>query len=221
MKYLGPTQSGSEAGVTYSRNRFGQYVRRRAVPVQPRTPSQVVQRGRMSTNSAAWRALTSTQRAGWTSLGGDISRDDSLGQSYTFNGFMAYCSVNNNNLDAGNAIVSDAPALATPADVLTATVTATSGGSPALSIAYTATPLPTGTKLFVYASPPVSAGRTFNGDYRLVFVSAAAAASPANILSVYIAKFGALVAGTKIFFQLQTYFGGFRSGPFLVSSVVA
>lgn len=218
MKFLGPTSSGSDGGTTWSRNRFGQYTRRRAVPVQPRTPSQLNQRARMSLNAAAWRALTDAQRAGWLSLGLMISRNDSLGQSYTLNGFGAYCSVNNNNLQAGNAAVSDAPAIVTPPDLLTATVTLTTA---AFSIAYTATPLAAGVRLFARCSPQQSAGRKFNGDYRLISVSAAAAASPLVILTPYTAKFGVPVVGNRIFMSLQTYQAGFLSSPFSVSQIVA
>jgi hypothetical protein len=218
MKYLGNTQSGSEGGTTASRNRYGQYLRRRAVPVQPRTPAQLNQRARMSTNAAAWRALTDAQRAGWSDLGSQITRSDSLGQSYTLNGFGAFCSVNNNLLDAGDSALTDAPPIITPPDLLTATVTLTAA---AFSIAYTATPLGAGIRLFTFASPQQSAGRKFNGDYRLTQISAAAAASPANILTAYTAKFGVPVVGNRIFLSLQTYKGGFKGAPFNVSQVVA
>lgn len=218
MKYLGPTQSGSADGTTASRNRFGQYMRRRAVPVQPRTTAQLNQRARLTTNAAAWRALTDAQRAGWTSLGLLITRTDSLGQTYDLTGFGAYCSVNNNRLDAGDAAVSDAPAIVTPADLLTATITLT-GAS--FSIAYTATPLAAGVRLFIRVSPQRSAGRKFNGDYRLIAVTAAAAASPANILTAYTAKFGAPVTGNRLFISLQTYQTGFLGSPFAVNQVVA
>lgn len=218
MKVLVPPQSGSMQGVTASRNRFGQYMRTRATPVQPRTVPQLNQRARMSTNAAAWRGLTDAQRAGWLSLGLGIARTDSLGQTYTLNGFMAFCSINNNKLDAGDAALTDAPAIVTPPDLLTATVTLTSA---AFSVAYTATPLAAGVRIFAWASPQQSAGRKFNGDYRLLSVTAAAAASPANILAVYTARFGVPVVGTRIFVSLETYQGGFKGSPFAVSQVVA
>lgn len=217
MKFLGDPRSGSYQGITSSRNRFGQYVRTRAMPVQPRTPAQLNQRARMTTNSAAWRDLTDGQRAGWLSLGLMISRTDSLGQTYTLNGFAAYCSVNNNNLDAGNAAVSNAPAITTPADLLTSTITLTAA---AFSIAYTATPLAAGVRLFIRCSPQQSAGRKFNGDYRLIAVTAAAAASPADILTAYTARLGVPVVGNRIFISLQTYETGFMGSPFNVSQVV-
>lgn len=218
MKVLTAPQSGSMAGTTASRNRFGQYLRSRATPVQPRTTFQLNQRARMSTNAAGWRALTDAQRAGWTDLGLSITRTDALGQSYTFNGFMAYCSINNNKLDAGDAVVTDAPAIVTPADLITATVTLT---SVAFSVAYTTTPLAAGVKLFIWVSPARSAGRKFNGDYRLLTVTAAAAASPANILAAYTARFGVPVTGTRIFMSFETYSGGFKGSPLNVSQVVA
>lgn len=218
MKYLGLTQSGSEGGTTASRNRFGQYFRRRAVPVQPSTPAQLVQRARMSTNAAGWRDLSDSQRAGWLSLGLQMVRTDSLGQQYDLNGFLAYCSVNNNNLDAGNAIVADAPALATPPQLLTATITLTAAS---FSVAYTATPLAAGQRLFIFCSPQQSAGRKFNADYRLIQVTAAAAASPANILAAYTARLGVPVVGNRVFLSLAVYEAGFIGSPFAVSQVVA
>lgn len=172
----------------------------------------------MVTNAAAWRGLTDAQRAGWTDLGGMISRTDSIGQSYTFNGFMAYCSVNNNKLDAGDSAVSDAPAIVTPGDLISATITLT---AVAFSVAYTATPLAANTRLYIFTSPQQSAGRNFNGDYRLLSVTAAAAASPANILAAYTARFGVPVVGNRIFLSLTTYKGGFKGSPFNVSQVVA
>ncbi len=218
MKFLDVPQSGSVAATTHSRNRYGQYTRNRSIPVNPNTTYQSQMRARLGDNSQAWRALTDAQRAGWASLGASITRTDALGQTYTLTGQQAYCMVNNNNLDAGNAVVSAAPALVSPTGLLTATVTTTGG---TLSLAYTATPLAAGNRLFVFASPQRSAGRTFEGDYRLIFVSAAAAVSPANILSAYTARLGAPVVGNKIFFSCVVYDAGFLSAPLNTSVVVS
>lgn len=68
------------------------------------------------------------------------------------------------------------------------------------SIAFTATPLAASTKLVVYASPQQLPGVQYIKPslLRKVFTSAAAAASPANILLSYTGIFGTLVAGRKI-----------------------
>lgn len=218
VKILDVPRSGSYQGITSSRNRNGQYVRTRATPVNPNSTQQGVVRARMSANAAAWRALTGAQRAGWTDLGLSMNRTDSLGQNYNLTGFQAYCSVNNNNVAAGNAVVADAIALVTPPALLTATITLTAA---AFSIAYTATPLAAGTRLFTFASPQRSAGRTFESDLRLLAVSAAAAASPANVYAAYVAKFGVPIVGNRIFLALVTYASGFQSGPLSTSAVVA
>lgn len=218
MKILDVPQSGSVAGVTSSRNRWGQYRRTRATPVNPNTDAQGEIRGRLAVNAAAWRDLTSAQRAGWASLGSGLTRTDSLGQTQTLSGFGAYCSINGNNLNAGNAAVADAPGVVSPEGLLTVTITLTNASA---SVAYTATPLPTGARLFVYMSPQRSAGRSFESDYRLIHVSAAAAASPANVLAEYTARFGAPVTGNRIFFRFRVYLTGFLSGPLDVSQVVA
>jgi hypothetical protein len=218
MKVLTVPSSGSLAGQTASRNRFGQYLRSRAIPVNPNTASQGAVRSRLAANSAAWRGLTSGQRAGWTDLAASLVRSDSLGQSNPMQGNQAYISVNNNRVAVGLTPVSDAPAISTPVSLLTVTVTLTNAS---FSIAYTATPLAAATYLMVFASPQRSAGRSYESDYRLIKVSAAAAASPLVVLTEYTAKFGAPVTGQRIFLSLVTTTLGFESGPFNTSSVVA
>jgi hypothetical protein len=218
MKILDVTQSGSLGGNTSSHNRYGQYRRRRATPVNPRSTSQGVVRARMSLNAAAWRTLTDNQRAGWRDLGAEITRSDSMGQTHTMTGFNCYCMVNNNKLAAGDSVLTDAPAVTTPTPPTTVTITLTSA---ALSVAYTPTPLAAGTRLFTYCSGQLSAGRLFNKNVRLLAVSAAAAASPANLFAAYSAKFGVPVTGQRVFFSFKLYLGGFLSGPLAVSQVIA
>jgi hypothetical protein len=218
MKILDVPRSGSYGGVTSSRNRNGQYVRTRATPVNPRSMAQVAARTRQTVNAAAWRALTAGQRAGWLSLGAEMSRTDSLGQAYSLTGFQAYCSVNNILSVSGSALISDAPALATPAGLLTMTLTLTSA---AFSVAYTTTPLAAGVKAIIRVSPQRSAGRNFEADFRVLTVTAAAAASPVNILSAYTAKFGVPVTGNKIFVSVSNSISGFESPALIVGQVVA
>ena len=175
-------------------------------------------RARLSVNAAAWRTLTDTQRAGWASLGQSMTRTDSLGTTYTFTGFMAFCSVNNNLAAAGDSTISAAPAISTPVQLSTTTITLTAA---AVSVTYAATPLGAGARIFAYASHPVSPGKIFNKNFRLVQVSAAAAASPLVLSTAYIARFGAPVVGQRVFFSFRTYAAGFLSGPKDVSQVVA
>lgn len=218
MKMLDVPQSGSIAGVTSSRNRFGQYKRTRAIPVNPNSAKQALARSRFASMSEGWRGLTAVQREGWDSLGLSIQRTDALGQNYTLTGLQAYILVNTNNVDAGDAVVDDAPAIVSPVALLTLTPTVSGA---AFSVAYTATPLGAGARAFLYVSPQRSAGRQFEADLRLLQVSAAAAASPIDAFAAYQARFGTPVAGNRIFTSVQVFQGGFLSAPILASAVVS
>lgn len=218
MKILDVPRSGSYQGITSSRNRYGQYVRTRATPVNPASSFQMAVRARLGTNASNWRDLTTAQRYGWGTLGGQIVRNDSLGQAYTLTGFQAYCLVNNNNLAAGNAVVPDAVLYATPDQIASLTPTATTS---TFSVAFTVTPLGTGERIFVSASPQRTAGRSFEGDFRLISVSAAAGTSPVNIFAAYQARFGSPITGNRIFVSVQRYLSGFLSLPIDTSIIVA
>lgn len=218
MKILDVPQSGSVAGTTSSRNRFGQYRRTRAIPVNPASSFQLTQRARLGGNAAAWRALTSAQRAGWNDMALSLTFTDALGSSYSPTGFNAYVSVNNNQLDAGNAVLADAPAIVTPVALSFGAITLTAA---AFSIIYAVTPLPAGNRCFTYVSAQQSAGRSFNADFRLLQVSAAAAASPVNAYAAYVARFGLPVVGNRIFVRIRCYSGGFLSASAGTSQVVA
>lgn len=218
MKILDVPQSGSVAGVTSSRNRFGQYRRTRAQPVNPSTSFQTAVRARMQTNADAWKALTATQRVGWNDFGLNFARSDSLGQTYNLTGFQAYCSVNNNKLAAGDVVLSDPPVYAPPAPLTSITPTATSAS---LSLAYLPTPMAAGARVFWSLSPMRSAGRTYESDLRLVNVTAAAAASPSNLLASYQARFGNPVTGARVFISAQVYLNGLVSDPISTSIVVS
>jgi len=218
MKILDIPQSGSVAGVTSSRNRFGQYRRSRAIPVNPNTGPQGTVRARLGNNAAGWRTITAAQRAGWIDLANAFTRTNSLGETYSMTGFQCYCLINNNNQAAGNAVVADCPALVTPGTLLTAVVTLTAA---AFSVAYTTTPLAAGVRLFSYVSLQRSAGRNFEGDFRLLAVSAAAAASPAVLTTAYTTRFGVPIVGNRIFMAFRLYQTGWLGAPLTMSQVVA
>lgn len=218
MKILDVPRSGSYGGITSSRNAFGQYVRTRATPVQPRSESQLGVRARLSRTSSAWRALADGVRAGWASLGLSMRRTDALGQSYTLSGFQAHGAVNNVLAVAGLAMVDDAPALVTP-DAPTNIALAIDPGT--FDVTFAPTPVPADTYLFLRVSPQRSAGRNFEGDLRFLASTAPAGASPTDLLAAYTAKFGAPVEGNKIFVSATFMRGGFESAPFLASAVVA
>lgn len=185
-------------GVVFTKGRTGAAIRRKVSPIQPRTQAQRNVRSNFTGFSKAWGGtLTSTQRAGWDSLATTYPRRDVFGQTKVLTGLQMYQSCNRNLESAGEAAIDDAPLSLACGAPGTLTLTATAG-TPALSVAV-ATAAAANEKALVFAAAPMSAGRSFVGKrFRLIFVSAAAAAGPHNILSAYNAKFGTLVIGQKI-----------------------
>src|SRR5206468_836067 len=94
MKILDVPQSGSQAGTTSSRNRYGQYRRSRATPVNVNSTAQQAARNRLSAESEAWRGLTDIQREAWNSFADEHPQTDSLGQVVTLTGHQMFVGVN-------------------------------------------------------------------------------------------------------------------------------
>lgn len=206
MKKLDVPQSGSQANTTASRNRFGQYNRTRAMPTQPRTAAQVQARGFLSTVSKAWASLTDAERLAWNNYAAAHTFTDSLGQSYSLTGHQAFVSVGTICLQTGQAVqtaVPDGSAVATPEFTITPTTAA------GLLVKVTDA-IPASAYFLCFASPPLSPGRGFNGDFRLVKtgVGTNAAAQTVCAASDLAAKYGSLVAGQKFFFVVQVVDGG-------------
>jgi hypothetical protein len=68
MKRLKKNQSGALGDLVASRNRFGEYDRKRVSPKHPGTASQLEAWGNMKYLSALWNGLREDQRVAWRRL---------------------------------------------------------------------------------------------------------------------------------------------------------
>lgn len=196
--------SRSAGSTTFGHNRFGAYFRNRVIPTNPVTEAQTAVRVDFGDHASNYRALTQAQRDEWVAYGENYAKTDSLGQAYSLTGLQAYVSVNRNLATYGLAAISVPGLFSPPSGLATATATAELDIANTLEVAYTATPLAANTKVAIFATRPLSAGINFqpNGAYKLIAVSAAAAASPADILAAYEAIYGSIgLAGEKILFK--------------------
>lgn len=193
---------GKIGGQVMSKNRAGSYMRTKVTPVNRQTASQSTIRERLTGFSQAWRGLTDAQRTAWNNAVGDYARTDIFGNLRNPSGFTLFQRLNNNLSAIGIAQI-DSPPLPSAVGTCTAGVLTYTSGTPALSLALS-NAVPSDTKVKVFATAPVSAGKSFvKSEYRLISVLASAATSPANLLSAYTTKFGAVGAvGTKIFVKL-------------------
>jgi hypothetical protein len=217
MKYLGVAQSGSAGAMTASRNSSGQYYRNRAIPTQPRSPAQVARRATLSALSAGWRGLTAAQMTAWIAFGQSFTVTNSLGTAIHLTGLQSYVKVNSVNTLTGVSIVSTPPALPT---FLPSTTTGVTAVAATPLIAVTGAAPAGGTLFMIFASPQVSAGVSFQGNYRYLQTSQTFTAGSMSIQTAYAAKFGALISGKKIFVKVVQSQAGMQDNGTLYSVVV-
>lgn len=82
---------GSTGGLTFSRNRFGAYVRSRVTPVDPKSVRQLLMRTIISGSAGRWNsALTPAQRAAWEVYANVIIMTNKIGAAIKLTGFNHY-----------------------------------------------------------------------------------------------------------------------------------
>lgn len=218
MKYLGPPQSGSQAGTTASHNRAGQYFRNRRTPVTPtRTPKQGVLRAAFGSVSSAWQTLTSAAQAAWTGFAAGYPVVDSLGQSVVLTGHQYFVGVNTSLLNAGQAIVLTPPTNTTLNPLSPVTIYVDASGTFIVGFA----PPVSGDFALVAASKILSAGRLFNRAFSQ-FAVGDSTTSYADISQQFTAQFGQPIAGKRVFGRLVAVnSSGMSASPVIVNTTVA
>lgn len=191
---------GKIAGVVYSKNAAGAYIRQKVSPTQSLTARRGTVRERMTNLAKYWSAtLTPAQVNAWNSFAKNNPVTDVFGRSQTLSGIQTFCRLNAEILNVGGTQIDDPPGSLTITGITTMTVTATAGAPDILSIAFGPTPLDTNVRLNIFATQPLPSGRTFTKNYlRWIAASSTAQASPFNAAAAYLAKFGAMTAGNKI-----------------------
>lgn len=216
-KIIDIPKSGSIGNQTNSRNRSGQYLRQRAIPTQPRTVAQIAARSRLTSMSAAWRGLTDPQRAAWNAFAQSFTITNSLGVTINLTGAQCFIKVNTVNLLLGTATSNTPPALPSFVAVTVTGLTATAG-TQLLEAAGTSPA--SGTSFMFFCSPQVSAGVTFQGNFRYLANFTTATAGFFVLTTVYTAKFGALIAGKKIFVKVVQQQAGMQDSGTIFSIIV-
>lgn len=119
--------SGKAGSTVASRNRAGSYFRTRTIPKLVRNAKTTGVRALFTGNSQAYRDLTDGQRAGWASLGAQLTRKNSLGETIRLTGSQAYQSINANLFNTGQSTVPDAPTQVDAVGIQDITITAAVG----------------------------------------------------------------------------------------------
>lgn len=112
VKYGGgiTTMSGSIAGNTFARNRYGNYIRSRTKPVNPKTVRQDNIRTIISHLAEEWHsALSIEQRNEWEVYADAVSMKNKLGESMNLSGFNHFIRTNAVHRNWSGVTLPDAP----------------------------------------------------------------------------------------------------------------
>lgn len=182
---------GSLGGLTFSRNRYGAYVRSRTAPVQPRTAAQTAVRNQFTAFSTSWRILSPAQQTQWNVFAGIQPTLNRLGRTRFLSGAQWYVKLNMIRYSLGLAeIVSPPP----PGPIFAIpTATATADQSANTVVILTTGSGGGGDFVQVFATPPLSPGVSFTGKSQYRYMGFfAGSADTLSITAAYIAVFGGL-----------------------------
>jgi hypothetical protein len=192
--------SGKVAGHVLNQNGT---LRIKAIPKNPRSATQIQQRARLTGQAQGWPGLTANERTAWESAAasGDWKFTDRLGTSFNPTGEQLFVKLNLNIATVGASAITEPPVkVETP--IITLQAVTCTAGTPTFTIAYSGT-LGTAHTLVVSATSQLSPGRMKAPKAGMRFIQVATGASPMDIEAAYTGLNGSLVAGKKIFYQVE------------------
>src|ERR1039458_7637189 len=218
MKIQDIPQSGKCADFVSIRTRYAQVRRRRGVIRKGPSPVQLLNRAIFGRIQALWRTLTNAQRAAWAA---DTCATDSrvrLGQSSRLPAYLVFMKVNATLAFQGLALVltpTERPKFdANPAGDLVITNT---GGAVDLKLSVPTAPA---TDILVLGAAPCSAGVSYAKHFTILGRLPAAEAGYSHITKLYVDRYGAPAAGTRVFIRTRQASKGWVDFPTQTTAIV-
>lgn len=203
---LGPmvgAASGSIGGAVFSHNRYGTYIRRRAIPVTSTTEDALAAKARLTSASQAWQGLSANNKAAWNTWATVNPVTDKLGNPQVLTGHAAYIMLGTRRLQSGSDPSATPPLTAAPAPLTSLTLTADIGLGD-VEIAFGPTPTGANEQLRISGCVVDSAGINYVENLiRVLGFTAAAQASPFVFEAWVTAKFGALQVGQILIIKVS------------------
>jgi hypothetical protein len=191
--------------------RNGQLRRILAIPKNPRTDRQLEVRDLLQQQARRFDALTDVQQNAWNVAAAGFHSTPSLGQSGPLTGLQLFVRVNCKlgllGQDAVDVppVAPQFPALAPQGLVITNT-----GGAVAVKLTCPTNP---GENTVLRASSPQNSAIRACRNFRIIGTCPVPTGGSADITSLYVAEFGAVPIGKRLFVQASTMVNGFESLP--------
>lgn len=207
---------GKLGGHVAAQNGGGSYLRTKVTPSNPQSTYQTGVRNLFGSISASWSGLSEDERKAWNAAVDSWKTTNIFGDLKKPSGKALFQRLNQQAQVVGYNAMDTPPE---KVDLPDSNVTAITMGIGATSI--TATGLYSGTDatVQVFASGPVSAGTSFvKNKMRVIGNSGGAAYVPGDAYTDYVAKFGAPVAGEKVFIGFRIVAATGQASPMQVLS---
>lgn len=212
---------GKLGGHVLSKNRAGAYARTKVTPVNPQTVFQTAARSLFGVISQQWSGLSDAARSGWNSAVAEWQKTDIFGDLKQPSGKALFQRLNNQAQSAGYPAVTSAPAkLEMVEGIITAVEHNDSNGDVTLTGAYSGA----NARLYIFATPPLSAGTTFvKNKLRALTSQLGSTYDGTAVFDEYNAKFGAPDVGANVYFGVKYVLPNGQASPMQVvkASVIA
>jgi hypothetical protein len=218
MKIIDVPQTGKLGlTVTYP-SRNGLIRRSWVVPANPRSAEQLVTRSRLAAAAQAYDTLTEAQQDAWIAAAAQEQSKPTLGQSGPLTGLQLYTKLN-----AALAMVGE-PAVVTPpekptfdANVAQSLELTNTAGTVAIKLVCAGS---SDSFNLVRAAAPQNSGTRRPMSIRYLGELPEVVAGKSDLTALYTAKFGAPVAGQRIFVQSNQLEAGWQDLPKAFTGIV-
>ena len=218
MKIIDVPQTGKLGLTVTFPSRNGLIRRQWVVPANPQTADQLLVRSRLGLQAAAYDGLTEAQQDAWIAAGALEQTKPSLGQSGPMTGLQLFIRQNANLTLVGEpAVTTPNPKPTFDANVAASLELLNPAGVPSIKLVCSGS---SDAFNLVWAAAPQNSGtrRPMNLNYLGELPEVVAGKS--DITTLYTAKFGAPVAGQRIFVSSRQMKDGWQDVPKAFSGVV-
>jgi len=201
---IGPADiRGKINGSVFARNRGGAYVRTKVTPLNPQSTRQVAARNLLTSLAQGFRALSQEQITAWNEAVTQWQTTDVFGDLVSPTGLALYVRLNSNISNGADSLISTPPAPTGAAALTEVTLSASVTGD-VFELAFAPGTVPSDHTMYVESTSMLSPGiNNANSKFRFIEILGATSASPADLFASQTAKFGAIVAGQKVYVRAK------------------
>ena len=182
-----------------------------AIPANPRSDRQLVVRDLLAQQTRRFDGLTDAQQDAWNVAAAAFQSTPTLGQSGPLTGLQLFVRINCKLGLLGQEPV-DVPPVSPQFPTLAPQNLVITNTAGVIAVKLTC-PTPPGENTVLRASPPQNSAVRACRNYRMLGTCPAAVQGSADITALYVAEFGGVPAGKRLFVQASTMVSGFESLP--------